>query len=118
MHDSGKIIAGIVIFLAIATSPLWYNAVSGRASYTPELKYPEGEKNCVESKEFMNTHHMDLLDEWRNDVVRYGIVHPKGRGKNDFEIDDIVEKPGVDQAPSRLAVASRYVFSAEIFDAL
>ncbi len=54
----------------------------------------------------------------RDEVSHYGIVHPKGRGRNDFEINDIVEKPSVDDAPGRLAVAARYVFDPVIFDAL
>jgi UTP--glucose-1-phosphate uridylyltransferase len=35
-----------------------------------------------------------------------------------FELDDVIEKPSVDEAPSDLAVAARYVFSPAIFDAL
>jgi UTP--glucose-1-phosphate uridylyltransferase len=53
-----------------------------------------------------------------DEVSHYGIVRPKGRGQNDFEISDIVEKPAADQAPSRLAVAARYVFGPAIFEAL
>ncbi len=51
-------------------------------------------------------------------VHRYGIVKPKGRLGSDFEIEDIIEKPPEDAAPSRLAVAARYVFNPEIFTAL
>jgi UTP--glucose-1-phosphate uridylyltransferase len=53
-------------------------------------------------------------------VVRYGIVAPSGPldpGRGTL-IDDIVEKPAVDEAPSTFAVAARYVFSPLIFDAL
>ncbi|HAA78337.1 TPA: hypothetical protein DCE37_24835 [Candidatus Latescibacteria bacterium] len=53
-----------------------------------------------------------------DEVSHYGIVSPVGRGRKNFEIDDIVEKPVADEAPSRLAVASRYVFTPEIFDAI
>ena len=35
-----------------------------------------------------------------------------------FELDDLIEKPSVDEAPSNLAVAARYVFSPAIFDYL
>ena len=35
-----------------------------------------------------------------------------------FELDDLVEKPDVAEAPSNLAVAARYVFSPAIFDCL
>ena len=35
-----------------------------------------------------------------------------------FELEDLVEKPGISEAPSNLAVAARYVFSPRIFDYL
>jgi len=52
------------------------------------------------------------------DVVHYGIAKPRDGLGDVFELDDLVEKPGVEEAPSNLAVASRYVFSPAIFDCL
>lgn len=52
------------------------------------------------------------------DVVHYGIAKPKGIPGELFELADLVEKPSMSEAPSRLAVAARYVFSPAIFDAL
>jgi UTP--glucose-1-phosphate uridylyltransferase len=53
----------------------------------------------------------------REDVWRYGVAKPAD--SNDvFEIEDLVEKPPVDEAPSTLAIAARYVLSPGIFDAL
>ena len=55
------------------------------------------------------------------ETFRYGIVDlggvepPPGEP---VEMTDIVEKPSVGSAPSTLAVAARYVFSAALFDAL
>jgi UTP--glucose-1-phosphate uridylyltransferase len=54
----------------------------------------------------------------REDVVRYGIARPRGRIDDVFELEDLVEKPAVTEAPSNLAVAARYVFSPAIFDYL
>jgi UTP--glucose-1-phosphate uridylyltransferase len=57
----------------------------------------------------------------REETFRYGIVDlggvepPPGEP---VEMTDIVEKPPVGSAPSTLAVAARYVFSAAVFDAL
>jgi UTP--glucose-1-phosphate uridylyltransferase len=48
---------------------------------------------------------------------RYGIVTPASDA-DVFAIEDLVEKPPADAAPSRLAVAARYVFSPAIFDAI
>lgn len=53
----------------------------------------------------------------RAEVVHYGIARPKSEGEV-FELADIVEKPGVAEAPSTLAVAARYVFAPAIFDHL
>jgi UTP--glucose-1-phosphate uridylyltransferase len=52
------------------------------------------------------------------DVVHYGVARPRGEAGPVFELEDIVEKPGVAEAPSTLAVAARYVFRPGIFDLL
>src|SRR5262245_45551855 len=44
------------------------------------------------------------------DVVHYGIAKPRGVARALFELEDIIEKPSVAEAPSNLAVAARYVF--------
>ena len=44
--------------------------------------------------------------------------NPRGPGGPVFELEDIVEKPGVAEAPSTLAVAARYVFAPRIFELL
>jgi len=53
-----------------------------------------------------------------DDVSQYGIVSPVGRSRTNFEIDDVIEKPSTEEAPSRLAVAGRYIFTPEIFEAI
>jgi UTP--glucose-1-phosphate uridylyltransferase len=52
------------------------------------------------------------------DVVRYGIAKPRGEVGTRFELEDLIEKPSVEEAPSQYAVASRYVFSPAIFEAI
>lgn len=73
MYDTGKIIIGIVIFLAIFTIPFWYSQVTGDADEMPELQLSDEAKaagQCVEDIDYMRAKHMDLLNEWRDDVVR------------------------------------------------
>jgi hypothetical protein len=70
MYDSGKIIAGLVLFIIAAAFPVWYTHAAGKPGYRPEPVLPEGKTNCVESKEYMLSEHMNLLDEWRDMVVR------------------------------------------------
>jgi hypothetical protein len=72
MYDAGKILVGLVIFLALLTSPVWYNGASGRASYVPEPKIVTEAEQCVAPKDYMKANHMDLLNEWRDLVVRDG----------------------------------------------
>ena len=52
------------------------------------------------------------------DVVHYGIAAPKNLDGEYFELADLVEKPDKSSAPSRLAVAARYVFAPDIFEYL
>jgi UTP--glucose-1-phosphate uridylyltransferase len=55
----------------------------------------------------------------RRMISRYGVVAPRGAGRDTvFRIDHVVEKPPAKEAPSDLAIAGRYVFAPEIFDAL
>ncbi len=51
-------------------------------------------------------------------VSRYGIVRPRYHADSAFPIDDIVEKPAVENAPSRYAVSARYICGPDIFPAL
>jgi UTP--glucose-1-phosphate uridylyltransferase len=54
-----------------------------------------------------------------SDVDKYGIVSPGAGGDADFiPVDDLVEKPDKDRAPSNLAVIGRYIISPEIFGIL
>lgn len=74
MYDSGKIITGLVIALILLTFPLWYNM--GSASMpAPDPKLTPKAKaagKCIMPKIEMKTGHMQLLDDWRNAVVRDG----------------------------------------------
>ena len=72
MYDAGKIILGLVVFLALITFPIWYNAASPEAKVTPQLEKPANATECVRDVEYMTANHMDLLDEWRDKVVREG----------------------------------------------
>jgi UTP--glucose-1-phosphate uridylyltransferase len=52
-----------------------------------------------------------------DEVHRYGIARPAEEG-DVFEIADLIEKPSRLEAPSNLAIAARYVFAPEIFEAI
>lgn len=53
------------------------------------------------------------------DVSKYGIVKPTDKiDDRTVKIDDFVEKPDADMAPSRLACLGRYLLTPKIFDYL
>jgi len=55
----------------------------------------------------------------REDCVRYGMVKPAGEMVDHaFEIDDLIEKPRVEDAPSDYAIGGRYIFDSGIFDCI
>jgi UTP--glucose-1-phosphate uridylyltransferase len=53
----------------------------------------------------------------RERVSHYGVAKPRDGG-DIFELEDVIEKPHIDEAPSNLVIAARYVFAPGIFDAL
>jgi hypothetical protein len=73
MHDAGKIIFGLIIFLALVTYPAWHNAISGKAGYIPTPKAPPDKKECIEPKQVIRVVHRDLLADWKESVVRKGM---------------------------------------------
>ena len=76
LYDGGKIIAGIVVFLIVASVPFWYER--RKAVSPPDLKLDTPaierlkEKLCVEPAPYMRANHMKLLSAWRESVVREG----------------------------------------------
>ena len=77
LYNRGKIIAGIAVFLIVATFPFWYGR--GKAVPPPDLKLDTPaiqrlkEKRCVETAPYMRANHMKLLAAWRHGAVREGI---------------------------------------------
>lgn len=70
MYDSGKIIAGLIVFVLLITFPIWYN--HGDAGDVPKLEMPRNATQCVLPADEMRAKHMQLLNQWRDDVLRDG----------------------------------------------
>jgi len=85
MYDSGKVIAGLIIFFLIMTSPIWYHIAIGKAPYVDHeiaTKNIPGKDACVMDADYMKKSHMNLLNEWRDKVVREGKrIHVAHNGK-------------------------------------
>jgi hypothetical protein len=86
MYNGGKIIIGLIIFIGLFGFPIFYNM--GKTAQMPEPKLDTpvinalDEKRCVESKEYMRANHMQLLNNWRDSVLRDGnLVYESRSGK-------------------------------------
>lgn len=59
------------------------------------------------------------LEEVKPELVsRYGVVDGEAVSENVVRAKNWIEKPSIEEAPSNLAVASRYLFTPEIFNYL
>ena len=73
MYNKGKIIVGLAIFIVLITFPFWFN--QGKAAPAPErvlTAQAKAAKECILPTELMRTEHMQMLNDWRNMVVRDG----------------------------------------------
>ena len=69
MYNAKAVIIGIVIFVAVFSSPFWTSWI-GQDYTKTGVVLPAGEKECIEDTEFMRAQHMRLLDEWRDQALR------------------------------------------------
>jgi hypothetical protein len=72
MSDKGKIFLGLGVLVVVVAFPFWYTLPAGSPGPKPELELPAGETQCVELKDYMTAHHMEILNQWRDAVVRQG----------------------------------------------
>jgi len=54
----------------------------------------------------------------REDTNKYGVISPVAEKDGLYRVEDIVEKPSPELAPSNLAVVGRYILTGRIFDFL
>ncbi|MED3895554.1 UTP--glucose-1-phosphate uridylyltransferase GalU [Priestia aryabhattai] len=52
------------------------------------------------------------------EVSKYGIIQPKNKCGSLHEVNDLIEKPSIEQAPSAIAVMGRYILNPSIFSYL
>lgn len=75
MYNGGKIIVGLLIFCSLVVAPFIFG-IGQKAKPSPSLNTPVinamEKKQCVESKAYMTTTHMQMLNNWRDAVVRDG----------------------------------------------
>ena len=54
----------------------------------------------------------------RDRIQQYGVIAGRNVGGNVWQIDDLVEKPRAEEAPSDLAIIGRYVLTPDLFPIL
>lgn len=54
----------------------------------------------------------------RERVNKYGVISGVSKDDYIYKLDDLIEKPSIEEAPSNLAVASRYIFTNAVMDEL
>jgi hypothetical protein len=72
MRDRPVIYAGLLVFLGLATFPLWRDLAAGVTTAGPRQQLPAHEKVCVAGSPYMKSSHMKLLLDMREQAVRQG----------------------------------------------
>jgi UTP--glucose-1-phosphate uridylyltransferase len=77
-------------------------------------------KQVIDIFEYYNSSVVAVQEVPEKDVSKYGIIKPKGTmiESDLFHIDSLIEKPSMEEAPSRYAIMGRYVLSPKIFEIL
>ncbi|WP_027185140.1 sulfate reduction electron transfer complex DsrMKJOP subunit DsrJ [Desulfovibrio inopinatus] len=69
MYNAKYIVPGLLVFLALVLMPFFFK---GDKDFDVKLELPKDVKQCVMATEWMRTSHMQLLNEWRTEVIRDG----------------------------------------------
>lgn len=71
------IVAGILVFLLMITAPAWLNigksadiAEPAVSLDTPEIQALGADAKCIYDAEYMRTHHMEVLAQWKKQAMR------------------------------------------------
>ncbi|WP_407308150.1 sulfate reduction electron transfer complex DsrMKJOP subunit DsrJ [Desulfosporosinus sp. SB140] len=86
MYKGGRIIALLIIIVALFAIPFLHNIEGPKSGPVIELNTPViqqlADKQCVESTQYMSASHMQLLYKWRDEYVRDGktvYINSQGR---------------------------------------
>jgi hypothetical protein len=71
MRDGATIALGVALFVGFALSPVWQRAASA-GQPRPEPKIARPQSACVAPRAVMRVSHMQVLEGWRDAVVRDG----------------------------------------------
>ncbi len=75
-------------------------------------------KQLIEKYEEYGSTIIGVQEVEKKDVNKYGIVKGSKLTGKVYKVEDLVEKPNLEEAPSNIAILGRYVISSEIFEIL
>jgi len=103
----GKDVIGNNPFAVVLPDDLCHNEDQSVMNQMCEV-FKENKDKCIVAVEEVNI----------KDVVKYGVISFKSSSNNVFQVDDMIEKPSPDVAPSNLAIIGRYILTPDIFEIL
>ncbi|MBU4261980.1 MAG: sulfate reduction electron transfer complex DsrMKJOP subunit DsrJ [Proteobacteria bacterium] len=74
MYNKGTIIPGLIIFVGLMLFAVLWDG--GGKVEAPKPEKPVGYKECVKPLQYMKESHMELLNVWRDEVLREGKREP------------------------------------------
>ena len=72
-------------------------------------------KQLIDVYNTYNTTVLGVQHVLEEDTSKYGIIKCEGVGDHIYRVDDMVEKPDRDNAPSNVAILGRYILTPDIF---
>lgn len=75
-------------------------------------------KQLIDAYDKHGTSILGVQEVARENVNKYGIVKGNKISSREYIVEDLVEKPKVEEAPSNVAILGRYIITPEIFDIL
>jgi len=105
----GRHIIGNNSFAVVLPDDLCHSENQSVMSQMQEI-FEEHKDKCIVAIEEVNI----------KDVEKYGVIRYKHlpEEENVFHVDDMIEKPSPDKAPSNFAIIGRYILTPDIFKAL
>jgi len=86
-----------------------------------DIVYNEGEPALKQMMDVYEKYEASVIGVQQvpeNQVNKYGIVSGTRMEDRIYQVNDLVEKPAVGEAPSNMAILGRYIITPEIFDIL
>ena len=82
------------------------------------ITMPECSRELIAKYDAFKTSIIAVEEVPREKISRYGVVKGREIEKDVFLVEDLVEKPAQEAAPSNLAILGRYILTPAIFDAI